>query len=51
MNDTMSPEWLFVVSFTVSQNETHGVGLRQRQHGNIHLHGGAVGGVDVKSAL
>lgn len=33
------------------QNEADGVGLRERQHGNIHFHGGAVGGVDVKSAL
>lgn len=33
------------------QNEADSVGLRERQHGDVHLHGGAVGGVDVKSAL
>lgn len=33
------------------QNKTDGVGLREWQHGDVHFHGGAVGGVDVKSAL
>ena len=35
----------------MGQNEAHRVGLRDRQNGDVHLHGGAVGGVDVKSAL
>lgn len=35
----------------MSQDEANGVGLRERQHGDVHLHGGAVGGVDVESAL
>lgn len=33
------------------QNETDSVRLRKWQHGDVHFHGGAVGGVDVKSAL
>lgn len=37
--------------FTMGQNEARSIGLRERQHGDVHLHGGAVGGVDVKSAL
>lgn len=41
----------FSSSFTMRQNEADGIRLRERQHGNIHFHGGAVGGVDVKSAL
>lgn len=32
---------------TVSHDESHGVGLRERQHRDVELHGGAVRGVDV----
>lgn len=42
---------LVFTCYTMSQNEAHGAGLGERQHGDVHLHGGAVGGVDVKSAL
>lgn len=41
----------FFVSFTVCQNDADRIRLRERQHGDIHFHGGAVGGVDMKSAL
>lgn len=33
------------------QNETDSVGLRKWQHRHVHFHSGAVGGVDVESAL
>lgn len=36
---------------TMGQNDAHSSGVGERQHGDVHLHGGAVGGVDVKSAL
>lgn len=39
------------VCYTMSQNEAHSTGVGERQHGDVHLHGGAVGAMDVKSAL